>query len=255
MKALGVKIFFTGIIFFFTGSNLFAQPSFVDIQRSSTKIAEIFNIRADSLKKGFAAMKISWPPQSLYIRCFKFDQLMEVWVKGEDKKQYRLFKTYAICMQIGNTGPKRKEGDLQIPEGFYYINEFNPNSNYHLSLGLNYPNASDEILSDSLHPGGEIFIHGNCVSIGCLAINDLPIEELYVLATYAIAAGQDFIPVHVFPVKYNEKRSIEYLQQSIKDDLPLRQFAYKLKEAFDLFNEKKQLPLILVNPKGEYIID
>ena len=87
-------------------------------------------------------------------------------------------------MQSGTTGPKRLQGDFQVPEGFYHINEFNPNSNYHLSMGLNYPNSSDRILSDSLRPGGEIYIHGSCVSVGCIPLNDDEIEELYLIASY-----------------------------------------------------------------------
>jgi murein L,D-transpeptidase YafK len=112
-------------------------------------------------------------------------------------------------MQSGAMGPKRMEGDYQVPEGFYYINEFNPNSLYHLSLGLNYPNASDRILSDSSRPGNNIYIHGNCVSTGCIPISDVPIEELYYIASNVKAQGQDFIPVHVFPVRYNLKKSMD----------------------------------------------
>ena len=89
------------------------------------------------------------------------------------------------------------QGDYQVPEGFYYINEFNPNSNYHLSLGLNYPNASDRILSDSLSPGGDIYIHGSCVSVGCIPVTDEQIEEIYIIASYAKASGQDYIPTHL----------------------------------------------------------
>src|SRR6185436_20905744 len=100
--------------------------------------------------------------------------------------------TYKVCQQSGTTGPKRVEGDYQVPEGFYYINEFNPNSNYHLSLGLNYPNASDRLLSDSLRPGGNIYIHGNCVSTGCIPVNDEQIEEIYIITSSAKAQGQDF---------------------------------------------------------------
>jgi murein L,D-transpeptidase YafK len=85
------------------------------------------------------------------------------------------------------------EGDYQVPEGFYYINEFNPKSAYHLSLGLNYPNASDKVLSDSIKPGGDIYIHGNCVTVGCIPLQNNQIEELYVLAANAKNAGQDFI--------------------------------------------------------------
>ncbi len=94
-------------------------------------------------------------------------------------------------------------GDYQVPEGFYYINEFNPRSLYHLSLGLNYPNASDRMLCDMSQPGGDIYIHGSCVTTGCIPITDGQIEELYVLAAHAKDMGQDFIPVHIFPVNFS----------------------------------------------------
>jgi murein L,D-transpeptidase YafK len=152
-------------------------------------------------------------------------------------------------------GPKRMEGDYQVPEGFYYINEFNPNSNYHLSLGLNYPNASDKILSDSVRPGNDIYIHGNCVSTGCIAISDAPIEELYLIASTVKAEGQDFIPVHVYPVKYNVKKSADYLAETTKANAVLQNFSTQLKEAFDYFEEKKQLPVIMINRKGQYLVN
>jgi murein L,D-transpeptidase YafK len=157
-------------------------------------------------------------------------------------------------MQSGSLGPKRMEGDYQMPEGFYYINEFNPNSNFHLALGLNYPNASDRILSDYARPGGDIYIHGKCVSTGCIAIDNKPIEELYLLANAARNEGQEFIPVHVFPVKYDVKKSFEYLATVSKDNQPLQEFAVTLKAAFDYFEAKKRLPLILVNRKGSYLV-
>ena len=198
---------------------------------------------------------MQWPAKYVYIRSFKYDAQLEVWVKNDVKEQYKLFKTYRVCMQSGTMGPKRFQGDYQVPEGFYYINEFNPNSNYHLSLGLNYPNASDRILSDSLRPGGEIYIHGSCVSIGCIPLTDDQIEELYIIASYAKVNGQDFIPVHVFPVKYSVKKSMDYLNSTTKKNLQLQQFALQLREAFDKFEEKKQIPVVLVNKKGKYLFD
>ena len=253
MKLLNSFIAF--LLLCFAMKNSFAQNSFVQNQKSMVKIAEVFNREEDSLIKQFKAKQISWPPSALYIRTFKFDRIMEIWVKGKDGGNFQYLKSFPICMQSGTMGPKRVEGDYQVPEGFYYINEFNPNSNYHLSLGLNYPNASDRILSDPGQPGSEIYIHGNCVSTGCIAINDLPIEELYIIGTYARAFGQDFIPVHVFPVKYDVKRSMDYLSQAIKDNKSLKKFAFNLKEAFDQFEEKRQLPVIMVNKKGEYIFN
>ena len=115
------------------------------------KSPEAVNRLEDSLKKQFEKQNLVWPPQAMYLRSFKYDKQLEIWVKSSAKEPYKLFKTYKVCQQSGAMGPKRVEGDYQVPEGFYYINEFNPNSNYHLSLGLNYPNASDRILSDEKH--------------------------------------------------------------------------------------------------------
>jgi murein L,D-transpeptidase YafK len=248
------SLFFLVVLLFST-SIIKSQTANSYLFKTSLKTEIITSRIEDSLRKQFEVKKLTWPPQELYIRSFKYDRILEVWVKGDSKESFKLFKAYKVCMQSGTIGPKRLEGDYQMPEGFYYINEFNPNSNFHLSLGLNYPNASDKILSDSLHPGNSIYIHGKCLSTGCIAIDNKPIEELYLLASYVKDAGEEFIPVHVFPIKYNVKKSFEYLAQITKDNQPLQQFAVSLKSAFDYFEEKKQLPLIMVNKKGQYIIN
>ena len=209
----------------------------------------------DSLKKQFEKQHLQWPAQAMYIRSFKYDRQLEVWVKTDLKEPYKLFKTYKVCQQSGSTGPKRMEGDYQVPEGFYYINEFNPNSNYHLALGLNYPNSSDKILGDPSRPGSAIYIHGDCVSTGCIPITDAPIEELYALAGTVRAQGQEFIPVHVFPVRYNVKKSFDFLMEAMKQNAYLQQFNANIKEVFDYFEQKKELPVIMVNKKGEYVLN
>ena len=219
------------------------------------KSPDAANRMEDSLKKQFEKQNLTWPPQSMYLRSFKYDRQLEIWVKSSAKEPYKLFKMYKVCQQSGSMGPKRVEGDYQVPEGFYYINEFNPNSNYHLSLGLNYPNASDRILSDEKRPGSAIYIHGDCVSTGCIPITDAPIEELYFLASNVRNQGQEFIPVHVFPVKYSVKKSMEFLENSMKDNSYLQQFNTNIKEVFDYFELKKELPIIMVNRKGEYLIN
>lgn len=233
-----------------------AQTSFIDVQKSSAKINTIFNKWEDSVQRQFERQKLAWPPHAMYIRSFKYDKQLEVWVKGEDRSEsYKLFKTYKICMQSGTMGPKRMQGDYQVPEGFYQINEFNPNSSYHLSLGLNYPNASDRILSDSLRPGNAIYIHGNCVSTGCIAISDAPIEELYFIASHVRAQGQEFIPVHVYPVRYHNKKSFEYLENMMRNNDSLQRFNQNLREVYEFFEARKQIPVILVNRKGEYVMN
>jgi murein L,D-transpeptidase YafK len=158
-------------------------------------------------------------------------------------------------MPSGSIGPKRLEGDKQVPEGFYYINEFNSRSNYHLALGINYPNASDKVLSDANKPGGDIYIHGSCVSTGCIAIQDYPIEEVYTIASVVKSNGQDFIPVHIFPVNYGVKKSLDYLTESIKGKQAVSKSIINIKAAYDYFEKNKKLPIIIVNNKGEYILN
>jgi murein L,D-transpeptidase YafK len=232
-----------------------AYSSFIDYQKTLQRPAEALTRKEDTLKRQFEAKKLTWPAKYIYIRSFKYDSQLEVWVKNDIKEPFQLFKTYRVCALAGTLGPKRMEGDYQVPEGFYYINEFNPKSLYYLSLGLNYPNASDRVLSDSLLPGGDIYIHGSCVTVGCIPLTDTQIDELYILAAHAKDMGQDFIPVHIYPIRYNVRRSMEYLNNLTKDDMALRNFALRLSDAYDYFEKHKQLPVIMVNPKGEYIID
>lgn len=243
------------LIFFFVPGFSSAQNSFITQEKSSFRLAGIFNSKEDTLQKEFAAKGLQWPAKYVYIRSFKYDAQLEVWVKNSFKEKYKLFKTYKICMQSGTMGPKRLQGDYQVPEGFYYINEFNPHSNYHLSLGLNYPNASDRILSDSLRPGNAIYIHGSCVSVGCIPVTDDEIEEIYIIASYAKANGEDFIPVHVFPIKYSSKKSMEYFKMSARNNPSLQKFAMELKDAYDRFEDTHQVPLVLIDRKGDYVID
>ena len=234
-------------------SKLNAQ-SFLQEQKSNYRVAMAFREKEDSLKLEFWQKGLVWPAKQIYIRSFKYDSQLEVWVRNSNKEQFKLFKTYKVCALSGTLGPKRIEGDYQVPEGFYYINEFKPNSEFLLSLGLNYPNASDELLSDSVKPGVDIYIHGNCITVGCIPIQNGPIEELYVLASIAKSNGTDFIPIHVFPVRYNVPKSVEYFIKLSTGDKIYQKFAINLKEVFDYFEYYKKLPVITINNRGEYVV-
>lgn len=247
------RLIFT-LLFILSCFALNAQNSFVDYQKSFGKVADVFSRREDTLKKQFAAQKLSWPAKFMYIRTFKYDSELEVWVKSSLKDTFQLFKTYKVCAVAGTMGPKRIQGDYQVPEGFYYINIFNPNSSYHLSLGLNYPNSSDLILADSSQPGGDIYIHGSCVTEGCIPITNPQIEDLYILTTHARNNGQDFIPVHIYPIRFNNTKSVNYLDKLMVNDTELKSFEKTMKQAYDYFNYNKQLPIVSINKKGEYVL-
>jgi murein L,D-transpeptidase YafK len=238
-----------------SAQNAAASIHFIDYQRSIPKVMELLNRKEDTLIKQFRDKELVWPARYIYIRSFKYDSQLEVWVKNSKEERYQLFKTYKVCAMAGTLGPKRMAGDYQVPEGFYYINEFNPKSEYHYSLGLNYPNASDRILSDSVQPGGDIYIHGSCVTVGCIPITDVQIEELYVLAVHAKDLGQDFIPVHIFPVSFSNPRSVEFLNKFLLQFPEYAPFVRSMRSAFNYFDKYREVPFVMVNGKGDYVTD
>ena len=146
-------------------------------------------------------------------------------------------------------GPKRKEGDRQIPEGIYFIDRFNPHSKFHLSLGINYPNKADRVHADPNAPGSDIFIHGGCETIGCIPITNSKIEELYALANRARQLSQSKIPVHIFPARFSNEF---YYEQVGTEHKPFWQSLYPIYKSFE---RTHQLPIITINDMGEYELD
>jgi len=248
-----MKFFALAFFVLLSSVSIIAQPSFFDAQKKYPRVASAMKQKEDTLKRRATSLGLEWPIKQVYIRSFKYDSQLEVWARNSSNEPYKLFKTYKVCAMAGSLGPKRIEGDYQVPEGCYYITEFNPKSEYNMSLKLNYPNESDKMLSDSLRPGGGIYIHGSCITVGCIPIMDEQIAELYVIAASAKSSGEDFIPVHIFPIRYNNKTSVEYLTKVSRGDSDLQKFAVKMKEIYDYFEKEKKLPLIAVNGQGEYV--
>jgi murein L,D-transpeptidase YafK len=225
--------------------------NFKSQQTKFPRVQTAFSEKGEAVKKLFAAKHLAFPPDEIFLRVFKREGVLELWAKH--KGTYELVKEYKICAASGELGPKRKQGDNQVPEGFYYIDRFNPLSNFHLSLGLNYPNESDRLLGAPGHLGGDIFIHGNCVSIGCMAITDDQIKEVYVIAIEAKAAGQSRIPVHIFPAKLTSQ-GMQSLEKEAAQNPTLLRFWQNLKEGYDIFETDHRLPTVTVDRQGRYII-
>jgi murein L,D-transpeptidase YafK len=201
-----------------------------------------------TLRNLFAAAGMQYPPERLFIRAFKRERELELW-SAPELGAFRLIATYEVAGYSGGPGPKRREGDGQTPEGFYQINRFNPKSNFHLSLGLNYPNASDEILSDAEKPGHDIFIHGRNSSIGCLAMGDDRIEEIFIAAA---DTSDRPIQVHVFPARMNSEDWPAWRDEQSADRPDLLAFWDNLAEGFDIFERCRVLPEVSVQPNGRY---
>jgi len=137
------------------------------------------------MQPAFAREYIEYPPQEATLVAFKLEKRLELYAKDKNGK-WRFIKNFPICMLSGGSGPKLRQGDLQVPEGMYGIELLNPNSSYHVSLRLDYPNAYDRKMAHQdkrSDLGSDIMIHGKCVSIGCLAMGDSAAEELFTLAS------------------------------------------------------------------------
>lgn len=190
----------------------------------------------------------------IFLRAFKDEEILELWARNIDDSAYKLVTTYAFCWNSGSLGPKREQGDYQIPEGFYNIAVFNPESTYHLSLGIDYPNDSDRLLGNKNKLGGDIYIHGDCFTIGCIPITDPCIKELYVFAVEAKNNGQTNIPVHIFPTRLSFEFISNYSYETY-EGLDHTAFWTNLKLGYDYFEINKTLPKISVSSSGSYIID
>ncbi|MFT5467074.1 MAG: murein L,D-transpeptidase YafK [Verrucomicrobiales bacterium] len=141
----------------------------------------------------------------LFIRVFKESSELEVWLQPSKGEKFKKFRTYRIARFSGQLGPKEKRGDRQAPEGFYYVRRgaMNPHSRFHLSFDLGYPNAYDQAYGRT---GDYLMVHGNRVSIGCFAMTDASIEQIWTLADASLKRGQPYFRVHCFPFRMTEER-------------------------------------------------
>ncbi len=181
----------------------------------------------------------------VFIRIFKSPAQLELWIQEDGSERYGLYKTYPICNYSGALGPKLKEGDKQSPEGFYRVApEFmNPNSKYHLSFNIGFPNKYDQSLGRT---GSLIMVHGGCESIGCYAMTDPVIEEIYAIVEMAHKGGQSSVPIHIFPFPMTTEKMEEY------KNVHWYGFWDNLRTGYDYFEMTKQPPRIFYQ-NGRYI--
>lgn len=231
-------------------SSFTGNKSFREEQCQSKRVQNAFREKEKNLQTEFSSKGISFEKCQLLLCAFKEEKKLQVWAKNQNETKYKLVKEYPFCTLSGTTGPKRKAGDGQVPEGFYYINRFNPYSNFYLSLGINYPNKSDQYYCKG-NPGGDIFIHGNCVSIGCIPITDDKIKELYVCAVQSKSNGQSRIPVYIFPGKMDGNKFTANEKDS-KYPVSLIEFWKNIKSGYDLFQKNHEELNYKIDSSGKY---
>ncbi len=181
----------------------------------------------------------------IFVRIFKESRELEIWV--DNGERFDLFRTYEICTFSGGLGPKLRTGDEKSPEGFYFVTpgRMNPASKYHLSFNLGYPNAFDRAHGRT---GSALMVHGNCVSIGCYAMTDPKIEEIYAMADAALNNGQPFFRVHAFPYRMTEENMIRHRRSEWIE------FWRDLKQGYDHFEATRHPPNVEV-ADGRYVFE
>ena len=228
-----------------------ARAAFFEQQLHYPRVRQAYNQKKEVVQAMYGKAGLKQPPGAIFLRVYKKERRVQVWARPAAGQAYILVTEYDICALSGSLGPKRKQGDGQIPEGFYRIDRFNPASNFHLSLGINYPNRSDRILSDRSRPGGDIFIHGSCVTIGCVPITDDKIKELYIMAAAARSRGQRIIPVHMLPSSLDDL-GFKALSVQYRHRPELVEFWKNLKQGVDFFSQRRRLPNVGVDKSGRY---
>jgi murein L,D-transpeptidase YafK len=197
-----------------------------------------------ALEKALAAKGLHFG-DPVFLRAFKEEGQVELWVRKRAMKKYEHFRTWDVAAQSGKPGPKLAEGDSQVPEGFYFVppSAMKPDSTFHLAFNIGYPNDYDQHHGRT---GTFIMIHGNRVSIGCLAMTDLKIEEIYTLCDAALKNGQPYFRVNLFPFRMTPERL------SREKDSEWYDFWTNLKQGYDFF-ERSHVPPEVEVVEGRYV--
>ena len=177
-----------------------------------------------------------------FIRIFKAESSLEVWLLKNGR--FERFRSYTICKFSGGLGPKLRQGDRQSPEGVYFITggDLIVNARWHRAMNVGFPNAHDSALGLT---GSGILIHGKCSSVGCFALTDTVVEEVYDIVEAALQAGQPRVPVHIFPFELTREK----LAGAAGEEWSA--FWKQLKRGYDLFMRDRLPPRTLVC-NGQY---
>lgn len=185
----------------------------------------------------FAKAQVSYPPKDVALLAFKHERLIELWAKGENQSWHHI-RNYPLTAFSGRLGPKLKERDGQIPEGIYRLVNFNPFSTMHLSMMIDYPNYFDRLQASKdgrKHLGGDIFIHGKSMSVGCLAVGDRNIDQLFMLAR---RVGLSHIKLIIAP---NDLRKSKPVTSNFAQPRWLPELYKQIEAALRQFPENKRI--------------
>jgi len=243
------------VVFFLFTFASFIPPkaSFKTAQLKFPRVKAAFQDKGKLMTDLYKSKQLNIKNAHLFIRVFKQEDELELWAKSKTAQQFTKIKIFKICAKSGTIGPKARAGDGQVPEGLYQINRFNPASNYHLSLGIDYPNKTDKLRAGFFPTGGDIFIHGECVTIGCMPLTNEFIEELYVACVEAKEVLQKTIKVEIYPCRLTTENSQKIFKKYAKNTDWIKVWKV-LQKSFDHFENKKYPVNYAFDAKGNYLL-
>ncbi|MDY0970699.1 peptidoglycan meso-diaminopimelic acid protein amidase [Siccibacter turicensis] len=181
----------------------------------------------------------------VYVQIFKEERTLELYVKmGE---QYQLLDSFRICNYSGGLGPKQRQGDFKSPEGFYSVqrSQLKPDSRFYKAINIGFPNAYDRAHG---YEGKYLMIHGACVSVGCYAMTDTGIDEIFQYVTAALIFGQPQVQVSIYPFRMTDANMARHKYSYYNE------FWKQLKPGYDYFVQTRQPPVVSVSPEGRYVV-
>jgi murein L,D-transpeptidase YafK len=224
---------------------------FIGQQLVHARVKVAWNDKAEMVRRNLHNNALSENDLNILITVYKDEKLLEIHAKRASETKFKKVAEYDVCWLSGQLGPKRQQGDRQVPEGFYHLDRFNPASSYYLSLGINYPNPADRKKSSAPDPGGDIFIHGGCVTVGCLPMTDDKIKEIYLYAVHARNSGQQQIPVYLFPFRMTDAAFVRHAEKH-RNAPELLAFWRNLKTGFERFTMENTALDFSIDENGEY---
>jgi murein L,D-transpeptidase YafK len=229
------------------------KQSFKTAQLKFPRVKTAFQNKANLMVSLYKNKNLNIQNAHIFIRVFKQEDELELWAKQKNTLHFKKIKTYKICAKSGTIGPKSRAGDGQVPEGLYNIDRFNAASNYHLSLGINYPNKADKIRAGLFPTGGDIFIHGQCVTIGCMPLTNEYIEEVYIACVEAKNCLQKSINVEIYPC-HMTKENVSKIKKKFPNNAEYTKVWNVLQKSYDYFELNKFQIKYAFDAKGNYLL-
>lgn len=215
---------------FALSGSLFCMGHKVNVNHAIDDAVRRYGLRTEpSLIQAFKRSHVQYPPQQITLLAFKKERHIELWAKDAQGQKWKYIQDYPLTAFSGHLGPKLRERDGQIPEGIYHLTSFNPYSSWHLSMMIDYPNSFDQQQAQKegrRQLGGDIFLHGKDKSVGCLAIGDKAIDQLFLLVRRVglshvklIIAPNDLRQAKPATVMLNQPKWVPILYQKIAESL------------------------------------